>query len=136
MIRQEIIYIMEEEEHSKKEVVNQYNLLIDEIGSIETLTHENMPNKFTQAILKECDKDTLLIKDAFDELKEIFNNNPLRFIDSMRDILDTYCYKEQICSNCGEELEFTYQDEPSIYFGREVYEPISESRCPNGCCIK
>ena len=68
------------------------------------------------------------VKDLNDIL-DLLHSDPDSFIKSLEKLRDEVAETYDLCSICGEELEFVSSDEQEMYQSS----PVGTMRCPNDC---
>mgnify|MGYP001194407232 CR=1 FL=1 len=64
------------------------------------------------------------------ELKEYIKEDPNKVIDEIEQAIETYSYENNLCQQCGNELEAKIYKERREYMGFDTYEDIIELYCP------
>lgn len=129
MIETDVLEFIETKTINNKEVFNTYYNLIEDLKSINEIHIENIPDLIRETILEDC--IPFEVMEYYDEFKNDFNHNKDKVIDGFESVLNTYCEKESICCNCGEDLNYdTYSECRGEYFGFPCEEVIHEKYCP------
>lgn len=90
------------------------------------------PFELILAIKSYCEDD---LKETVEETNDLIGqilNNPRKFAYNLSKELEEFCDIQDICTNCGNELEtITYEEDRGEYLGSPCSETITYKKCPN-----
>ncbi len=71
--------------------------------------------------------------EIFKEVIDRIEDNPFKFTDNLKSVLQQLCSEYNCCPECGSELELveSYEESRGEYLGVECYETVNTYGCVN-----